>query len=146
MYFNENNENSKVKFEGQFKNDCFHGHGIMYHKDGSIYNGYWKYGNKCGFGIETDITYNSYYIGQYKDGEYNGYGIKYYFSENKIFKGQVLNNNLEGYAFEYFENGDVYEGERSKDKKNGFGFLHKSNGENFINIYEDDKLIFEKKL
>ena len=146
MYFNENNENTKVKFEGQFKNDCFHGHGIMYHKDGSIYNGYWKDGNKCGFGIETDITYNSYYIGQYKDGEYNGYGIKYYFSENNIFKGQVLNNKLEGYAFEYFENGDVYEGEWSKDKKNGFCFLHKSNGENFINIYEDDKLIFEKKL
>ena len=90
------------------------------------------------------MTDNTYYIGQYKDGEYNGYVIKHYYSKNKIFKGQVINNKLEGYALESFPNRDIYEGKWNEDKKNGFGFLHKSNGEKFINILENNKLIFEK--
>ena len=46
----------------------------------------------------------------------------------------------------YYPDGDIFEGEFKNNKYNGFCLLYKSNGDKFINIWEDDKLIFERKI
>ena len=64
MHYNENDY--RIKYEGQLKNNVSDGYGIMYFKDGSITNGEFKEGNVSGFAIATDCTDNTYYIGQFK--------------------------------------------------------------------------------
>lgn len=65
----------------------YDGYGIMYLSDGSIYNGYWKEGEKDKFGLNY-VKDSEYYVGQYKSGNYEGYGKMNFIK---------IKNNLKGY-------------------------------------------------
>ena len=139
------------RYEGEFKYKVSDGYGIMYFKDGSIYNGEFKnnpenegFGSPEGFGLSDDKDH--YYKGQFKNGYKWGYGINYFKEERCIYKGEFVKGVHEGYGIFYYPDGDIYEGEFKNDNYHGFGFLYKPNVEKFINIWEDDELIFEQKL
>ena len=131
------------RYEGEFKDDIPDGYGIIYFKDGSIYNGEIKK-HPEGFGLSDDKE--NYYKGQFKNGYKWGYGIFYLKQEKIIYKGEFKEGEQDGYGIIYYPDGDIYEGEFKNNNYHGFGLLHKQNGEKFINIWEEDELIFEKKL
>ena len=143
ILYNDLDNEQMDRYEGEFKKDKIYGYGIMYYKDGSIYNGEFKE-HAEGFGLKDSKDY--YYKGQFKKGYKWGYGIFYHKKEKYVYKGKFIKGIKEGYGIVYYPDGDIFEGEFKNNKYNGFCLLYKSNGDKFINIWEDDKLIFERKI
>ena len=144
------------RYEGELKDDIRYGYGIMYFKDGSIYNEEFKE-HPEGFGLREDKEH--YYKGQFINGYKWGYGIFYHKQEKYIYKGEFIEGThickenktnedeiQDGYGIIYYPDGDIFEGEFKNNNYNGFGLLYKPNGDKFINIWENDELIFEQKL
>ena len=53
---------------------------------------------------------------------------------------------MEGFGIIYDSNGDIIEGYWVADELNGIALLYKSNGEKYINYYEDGYKSFSEKI
>ncbi|EGR30902.1 hypothetical protein IMG5_121480 [Ichthyophthirius multifiliis] len=93
-----NNQDQKQQNIYNLKNDLyfFHGQGMLTHKDGSIYQGNWKYNQMEGFG-----TYQwpdgRVYIGEFIKNKKQGEG-KFQWPSGRIYKGQWLDGKQNGYG------------------------------------------------
>jgi hypothetical protein len=97
---------------------------------GNCVDGYGKY------------TYeNGYYYGFWKNGQKNGYG-NYRWNAGDYFYGNWVNDKMEGFGFSKFPNGSTYTGLYSNSKYHGNAFyMNKETGKTEINYYENGKFI-----
>ena len=127
-------ENSKMKYEGEFKNEEFNGYGKLYSLD--------KEDNK------QDNIY-LYYEGYFKDNTLFGKGIKYYKNGKKKIEGVFTNfNSFKGIYYDPNEV-PILEGEINNDIlfNNEINLLYNDLGEIIYNnsLYNKNNLI-EKKI
>jgi hypothetical protein len=68
-----------------------HGHGVLKYRNGSVYEGDWEKGMKCGQG---KMTYNSgnFYDGTWKNNKRNGEGTMHWLTTNEKYTGNWDDN------------------------------------------------------
>ncbi len=97
---------------------------------GNCVDGYGKY------------TYdNGYYTGFWKNGQKNGFG-SYTWNYGDSFYGNWVNDKMDGYGFTNFKGGSTHSGLYLNSKYNGNGFyVNKVTGKSEINYYENGTFI-----
>ena len=136
LYFEEDDEYKRKKYEGDFKDDIFEGKGIIQWVSGSRHVGDFKNGKFEGKGITTYINGNKY-DGDYKNNKREGKGIFTYSSGDK-YEGDWKDGKKEGKGIMIFKNGDKYEGDWSNDKFDGKGIFRFKNGDRYEGDYKND--------
>lgn len=106
-------------YEGGFKNDRYHGYGVLLYENGTQYKGEFKDGMRCGKGVLYQGKGNIY-EGEWKDNLKNGLG-KETFVDESVYEGMFVNNIKSLYGKLTKSNGEVYEGEFNNDKIEGIG-------------------------
>ena len=102
------------KYEGEFKNEKFHGQGKYSFSNGNIYEG------------------------EFKDGKWEGLG-KYSFNHGNIYEGEFKNGKFHGLGKYSFSNGNIYEGEFKDGKSHGLGSVTLPDGDTFVGYFKDGK-------
>ena len=149
-------ENNKIIYEGEFKNDKYEGKGKIYYINGDLsFKGDFKNGEPI-YG-ERFLGNGQYYKGEFKNYEFDGYGefinqggkyygnvkkgkangegILYDLDDKKIYSGNFKDGLFDGYGELYYDDGDYYIGEFKEGKKHGKGKMYDKSG--FL-IYEGD--------
>ena len=113
-----------MTYTGTFKDDVFHGKGLLARKNGTIYEGAFENGLMHGKGKLTEkkqgetIEYIGYFVKGKKDGEGS---IR--MSDGSHYNGRWKNNKKHGKGLELLTNGERYEGNFENDEKHGEGRL-----------------------
>ena len=146
-------KNKNLIYQGQFKNNLYHGKGIEYVHDPDTsldfdekYIGDFKNGEQTGIG-EKWIYYNGpddfeKLEGHFKKGKLNGQGKLFY--GNQIwkegnFKNGFLNGKGKSYSTEISENPKlVYEGQFKNDYFEGKGTFYDKYGHYYIGTFKHD--------
>ena len=113
------------------------GKGELIYRSGAQKFGTWINNEFKGWNRYIDFN-GILYLGYFNNNELNGKGIKFQIEKNKLYKGDFINNIKEGYGIEESE-GTKYEGEFSKDKKNGKGKILFKNGDIYEGNFENNK-------
>jgi hypothetical protein len=113
-------------YEGEWKDGCLHGQGIMKLTNGFSYKGEWKDNKKHGKGTYKWANGSSY-EGEYKDDKKHGRGIEKRPDGSVQYEGEVKDDKANGNGTYNFENGGVYTGVWSAGKKNGKGVMTYAN-------------------
>ena len=128
IYYDKNVTNNKLlKYEGQVSfeegtgNYLRNGNGLLFFKNGDVYEGNFLKGE---FEGEGKIFYKnrSIFEGHFKNGLKEGHG--YFYKENESYKGEYISNQRNGFGTETFFNGDKYEGNFSNGKRDGLGKIY----------------------
>ena len=106
---------SKLIYEGEFKNGLFHGFGTITSPD-------------------------SKYIGEYIDGRRNGKGTLVIFDTYK-YVGEFKNNQKEGKGTLTKQDGSTYVGEFKNDRENGQGTYTYPDGKKLTGLFQNGKLV-----
>jgi hypothetical protein len=109
-------------YEGEYVQNCKHGHGSYYYSNGDVYTG------------------------QFINNEITGFGVQYYHAQNENYVGEFLEGKKHGPGVYYFENGDKFVGDWIANKATGRGIFYHANGEQFKAEFLDDIKRGEKKL
>lgn len=159
-HLNTDNNGIRYKYLGYYKNNKFHGFGILIKENQECYYGEFRDGLKNGFGYLYTKKYiykgffysdkkegygeffnkekNINYCGNFSDDKFNGYG--YYYSDNKFkFFGNFKDGYLKGLGLYIWNTEDIYYGHWSSDKMNGIGIYFYKEGDIFIGNYCNDK-------
>ncbi|CDW71111.1 phosphatidylinositol-4-phosphate 5- [Stylonychia lemnae] len=136
-------------YRGQFLKNLRHGSGSILFKDGRYFRGNWQNDMFHGRGIyKMSGDPDSLIIeGQFDSGHIVPGQVKIQYQNGEIYEGKV-NAQLkrEGqFGKFYFLNGDTYEGEWIRDKRQGKGKLFFHRGGEFEGIFKDDE-IYDGKL
>ena len=113
----------------------YHGRGIKIHKCGNKQIGYWKFGDKDGFGI-------FYYFkgdcskGIYKNNEQCGFG-KILYNSGDIQYGYYNKDNINGISKYIYQNGDMFIGYKKDYLPDGFGIMYSLNGNYYIGEWKE---------
>jgi hypothetical protein len=148
----------RYKYMGYFRNNLFHGYGILIREDGLIYQGEFRDGKVSGFGIE--IINEKVYQGFFMDGKYHGYGelvingtTKYKgcfnmgvrdnigWSQNDDgtkYIGNYTNGKVNEFGSFLWKEGHIYYGQWKSEKMDGKGKFKWNNGDLFIGYYNKD--------
>jgi hypothetical protein len=148
----------RYKYMGYFKTNKFHGYGVLIREDGCNYQGEFREGKQCGFGIETHN--NRIYQGFFYENIYHGYGeltvdgmIKYRGCFNMGMKTNIgmtnnddgtkyIGNYLNGKIFDFgaflWKEGHSYYGQWKNEKMDGKGKFTWINGDVFVGTYVND--------
>ena len=152
-----NIDTRQLLFNGFWKQDKYHGKGILWNKNNSIlYEGDWKDGLRSGHGEEFFYTESRYYkySGEFQKDKKNGYGIQYELNYDlnqirKIYSGEWKDDIQNGSGMWYFENGILrYEGDIVNGHQQGFGRRYYRDGtlhyEGYLNrdCYEGEGRLF----
>ena len=89
-------------------------------------------GEKSGRGVLVEAS-GAVYDGQFKNNEKNGEGT--YTLKDKTYKGTFQDGHFHGYGGINYGNGDVYQGNFVKDKREGRGRLQFAS---LNDVYEGD--------
>lgn len=134
MYYNENNENLRVSYDGEWKNGIISGQGTMIWTSGDKYIGCWVNDRKSGKGTMYLATGNRIET-TYKNGIAHGV-ITIYFSDGDKYVGIAQHGKLMiGKGTWFFNDGKKYVGQFEWDEEKGggrvegFGVLYSANGE-----------------
>ena len=100
-------------FEGNYKDNLWHGYGKYTWADGTVYEG------------------------NFKDSVYHGYG-KMTWANGDIYEGNWKDNVNHGYGKMTWANGDIYEGNWKDDVKYGYGKITWANGDIYEGNWKDD--------
>jgi hypothetical protein len=131
----------KKRYEGEWKDNCFHGWGIL-ESDVERYDGIWSNGEfKSGI-VCKEIGIAELYEGEWRDGERNGKG-RLSGRLGEIYEGMWKNGKRNGFGKQVYVNGKVYEGEWSENYENGFGKLIYPDGNVYEGIWKDGELCEE---
>jgi hypothetical protein len=111
-------------YEGEFKFGEPDGYGIMIWADGSYYEGEFRAGVRHGEGLQKNDD-KSIYKGTFIDGFMHGQGV-YSFPSGHQYIGEFYQDELDGYGSIQFTNGTAYTGYWRMGKPQGEGkFLRK---------------------
>ena len=124
-------------YQGEWKNDLFHGCGIETIPSKGTYTGQFKNGLVQGFGIQ-EFPNGQVYKGDWKDNKKHGVGEEVFANGNRYI-GEYQNNYQHGYGkmFWYSSGGDIYEGEFQNGVYNGQGKYTYANGEILDGVWEN---------
>lgn len=113
-----------LTYTGTFKDDIFHGKGLLARKNGTIYEGAFENGLMHGKGklIEKKQGETNEYIGYFVKGKKDGEG-SITMSDGSHYNGQWKNDKKHGKGLELLSNGERYEGNFENDEKHGEGRL-----------------------
>ncbi|MDB4109337.1 hypothetical protein N9558_02880 [Porticoccaceae bacterium] len=148
-------------YSGSFRNNRFHGEGMMEFFNGDVYEGMWRYGTPHGFGRFTR-SQGGYSEGVWKKSQLHGPSVKVTPSGKRI-EGDWSNGKQHGPAdvllpngdhYEgiwdhgtriggvsyVFANGDEYHGPLENDMPSGSGNLAKSDGDQYVGSMLNGKL------
>ena len=103
-----------------------------------IYEGEFKNGAPHGFGTITSPA--SKYIGEYIDGRRNGKGTLVVFDRYK-YVGEFKNDQKEGKGTLTKQDGSTYIGEFKNDRENGQGTYTYPDGRKLTGVFENGKLV-----
>lgn len=148
-------DNSKKRYDGEWKNGKRDGYGSSYREDGTLeYIGYWKEdlyetnygelynedgktiyykggyssGQKSGDGTSYRLDGEKEYEGSWKSGRWNGKGIWYWENGKVYYEGDFIDGQPEGKGVSYQSNGKIrYKGSWSKGEYSGQGILYDEN-------------------
>ena len=88
------------------------------HRDGFLYEGNWRDGKKHGYGVLSKISRNgtafANYIGEWTDGAIHGFG------------------------YHWYENGDYYEGDFHRSRRQGCGHMWHCNGDYYVGTWKNN--------
>lgn len=98
LYYPEDDEYDRMKYEGTFVNGEKQGKGIMIWKSGDRYEGDWVEGSREGTGV-------------------------YQWADGRKYEGEWLKGEKSGTGVMTWKNGDRYDGEFKNDARNGTGIL-----------------------
>ena len=140
-------KNNKIKYEGDFSEDKYHGEGNLYYKNAEYYKGQFKNGIKHGKGTDyykkdkkqknSNIKYNGYY----KNDKYDGNGILYY-ENGEYYKGEFKDNYFDGRGYECLSDGSLrYNGYFVKNIYEGKGiFFNYKEKEYYFGVWKNGKM------
>ena len=134
------NGNNHLKYVGEWKEDNYHGHGIMYYKDGSRYDGPWINDKMHGEGIwyypdgksEIVVYQNGSLISQKKNIQ------KIDYKNGCWYEGETKNGVCHGQGVYYWSSGDRYEGEFTNGILHGIGIVYFADGTSRKVQYENN--------
>ena len=114
------------------------GKGVAIFKDGSLYEGLWKEGERSWIGrmIYSDA---SVYLGEWYKDIPNGYGVLISKEIGSI-KGYWLDSKIHGKGFEIMTNGNTYRGDYINGRKEGKGVFVWKEGNMYIGDFKDNKM------
>ena len=113
-------------YQGEWKNDLFHGCGIEKIPSRGTYTGQFKNGLVEGFGIQ-EFPNGQVYKGNWKNNMKHGVGEDTYATGDRHI-GEFKNNLPHGRGTEYWSNGDVFEGLFENGARSGPGTYTFANG------------------
>ena len=156
-------DSSGNKYIGEWKNDLFHGQGILLSINGDFYQGDFIKGKMEGSGefysnkfnynytgeflenkfdgkgkitYESDELYN-YYEGNFSEGYMHGSGNLIY-NDYSSYKGNFDKNNFEGNGVLIFSDGRKYKGTWKKSKMDGTGVFTWEDGTKYKGQYKNN--------
>jgi len=81
------------KYEGEFKDDVFHGNGIYYFADGGTYEGDWQNGKQHGWGAYTYPNNQGRCVGEFRNGVAHGVG-SFIYADGTERQGNYVNGEF----------------------------------------------------
>jgi hypothetical protein len=115
-----------VYYKGDWKNDKFHGFGILITRAKQIYQGYFLNGSPEGKG-RIFFPNGDLLRGNFKTGKIKDKGV-YVTQEGSRYVGPFVDNRAEGVGVEQYSEGGCYEGHFVQGKKHGKGKLELNAG------------------
>ncbi|KAJ4879626.1 histone H3 K4-specific methyltransferase SET7/9 family protein [Raphanus sativus] len=125
-------------YEGEFHRGRCNGNGVYYYFVRGRYEGDWVDGRYEGHGIESWAR-GSRYKGQYRQGLRHGYGV-YRFYTGDCYSGEWFNGQSHGFGVQSCADGSSYVGESRFGVKHGLGSYHFRNGDRYAGEYFGDKI------
>src|SRR5579859_6594499 len=121
-------------YEGEWKDDKWHGNGKAAFPNGDMYEGEFTDGKQTGYGkyVWKDGTM---YEGQWKDDKQHGNGKQVDLSGD-VYEGEFTDGKQTGYGKYRWTNGDVYEGNWKDNNRSGAGTLTLPSGTRYVGIWE----------
>jgi hypothetical protein len=148
----------RYKYMGYFKNNKFHGYGVIIREDGYTYQGEFRDGKQSGFGIE--IINDKVYQGFFYENVYHGYGeltlknvVRYkgcfdmgiktdigltQNEDGSRFIGKYHNGKIYDFGAFLYKEGHIYYGQFKNEKMEGRGKFKWLNGDIFVGTYSKD--------
>lgn len=132
------------RYKGYWKDNDFHGKGVLYFAGGDVYDGEWKNGERTANCIMTYKNGNTY-TGEWLNNSMHGKG-KYTWgsggaNSGDVYDGDFVNNEMHGKATYIWKNGDKYTGDWVRGVRTGKGIFIWSNTGSFKgHKYEGDFL------
>jgi hypothetical protein len=147
---------------------------VLRYKNGSIYEGEWAKGMKCGIGKMTYASGN-YYEGQWANNKRNGHGVMNWLTTEEKYEGNWVDNFQSGFGAHiwldgttdnkllrnryvgywklgqrhgkgvfYYSNGSKYEGDWIENFKHGTGLFTFEDGTTYEGPFENDRMTERK--
>ncbi|CAN8304494.1 unnamed protein product [Cochlearia groenlandica] len=107
------------RYKGQYKNGLRHGYGVYRFYNGDCYAGEWFNGQSHGFGVQS-CSDGSSYVGESRFGFKHGLG-SYRFRNGDTYAGEYFGDKIHGFGVYVFANGHCYEGAWHEGRKQGYG-------------------------
>jgi hypothetical protein len=148
-------------YDGMFSDEQYHGIGIYYFKDGSVYEGEWFRGMRFGHGQYRSCegwtyegffdsnrrhgqgainwTDGSFYIGEWYFEKITGKGV-YVSRLRDVYRGDILDGIFHGFGELIYTSGARYVGGFCKGKKEGKGIYTDVSGNEYYGIFSNDEL------
>ena len=114
------------RYNGEWRNDKFHGQGTYVWTTGAIYTGEYRDGKHHGLGTYT-LADGKKYVGEFRDGNFNGRGV-YYWPNGETHTGEFRDDKFNGPATRTFPDGSRFVGEYRDDKRHGPGIDYRADG------------------
>lgn len=128
----------KSLYIGQFDLDKISGLGVLTHRNGDRYEGYWRDDQADGNGIYTQGD-GSKYEGSWRGDRKHGLG-KQVWSDGQAYEGQYVNGLKEGHGKLTFSTEAVYEGEFLQDQMHGQGEYRWPDGRSYRGSWNQGKM------
>jgi len=125
-YLTEKNYYPKI-YQGNWKDNCKHGFGVLSFTDGSKYEGNFYLDNPHGKG-KLIFENNHYFIGNFHNGQATGYGTMYDNNSKIIYQGNWVEDLYDGFGKLYINNFLKYKGQFVQGYYNGIGTIYFDNG------------------
>ncbi|WOL18504.1 hypothetical protein Cni_G27301 [Canna indica] len=115
------------QYRGQYRQGMRHGFGVYRFYSGDSYAGEWASGQSHGIGLQS-CSDGSSYAGEFKCGVKHGLG-RYCFRNGDRYSGEYFRDKIHGFGVYNFTNGHCYEGSWHEGRRQGFGTYKFRNGE-----------------
>ncbi|KAK4751768.1 hypothetical protein SAY87_020566 [Trapa incisa] len=115
------------KYRGQYRQGLRHGFGAYRFYTGDSYAGEWSNGQSHGIGVQR-CKDSSCYFGEFKCGAKHGLG-SYYFRNGDRYAGEYFGDKIHGFGVYHFASGHCYEGSWHEGCKQGYGMYSFRNGD-----------------
>lgn len=129
----------RYKYIGYFKDDLYHGLGIMVREGGYYYKGEFREGKYNGYGVEHSRESFSY-EGFFLNGVFHGYGKFYNIVKGTSYIGNFIYGRKDGLGLYETAQGCKYLGFWKKGSMNGLGLFSWKEGHRYFGQWKNDKM------